>query len=84
MRSPIGLVVTIVLKNRVTYGDALVTDVGSGVIAGGGNELPNYILALVAERTTEGVVASGSLHKLSPGEGVHPRFIPLEIPIAPL
>ena len=41
----------IVFQNRVANRDALVADVGSGVIARGRDELPDYVLALMAKRT---------------------------------
>jgi hypothetical protein len=37
VRSSIGLIVPIILQDRVAYIDALVTDVSSGVIVGGGD-----------------------------------------------
>jgi hypothetical protein len=37
MRRPIRLIVAIVFQDRIAYGDALVADVSSGVIVGGGD-----------------------------------------------
>ena len=37
MRRPVRLIVTIVFQDRVAYGDALVANVSSGVIVGGGD-----------------------------------------------
>jgi hypothetical protein len=63
VRSAIGLIVTVILENRIAYGDAFVADIGSRVIAGGGNELSDYILAFMAKGATKGIIRSGSLHK---------------------
>jgi len=52
----------IVLKNRITNSDAFVTDVGPGVIARGGDEFSDYVLALVAKRTSQSIIGSGTLH----------------------
>jgi hypothetical protein len=37
MRSSIRLIVPIILKDGIAYGDAFITDVSSGVIVGGGD-----------------------------------------------
>jgi hypothetical protein len=35
MRSAIGLLMLVILENRIAYGDAFVADVGAGIITGG-------------------------------------------------
>jgi hypothetical protein len=37
VRRPVRLIVTIVFQDRVAYGDALVANVSTGVIVGGGD-----------------------------------------------
>jgi hypothetical protein len=51
-----GLLGLIVFENRVANGYALVTDVRTGIIAGGGDQLPDYILALMTERASQGFI----------------------------
>ena len=46
------------LQNR----DALIADVSSRIIAGVRDQLADYLLALVAERTAKGIIRSGTLH----------------------
>jgi hypothetical protein len=46
------LFIAIVLENRVTDGNALIADVGTWVIRGGGDQFTNNILAFMAKRTT--------------------------------
>jgi hypothetical protein len=41
----------VVLQDRVAYSNAFIADVSTRVVAGGGNQLSNYILAFVAKRT---------------------------------
>jgi hypothetical protein len=41
----------VVFQNRVTYGDALVADVSPGIVAGGRDELSDYVLTLMTKRT---------------------------------
>jgi hypothetical protein len=70
---------TIVLNDRVAYRNAFVADIRSGIIAGGRNEFANYVLALVAERTAEGIVRSGALQAGSPWKRKVKRFLaPIE------
>ena len=66
MGSSVGLIVPIILEDRIAYGDAFVTDVSSGVIIGGGDQLTNYVLTFVAKRTTQRVVGSSTFHAESP------------------
>jgi hypothetical protein len=40
---------TIVLKNGVAYGDALVADISARIVAWRRDELPNYVLTLMAK-----------------------------------
>jgi hypothetical protein len=37
MGSSVGLIVPIILQDGIAYGDAFITDIGSGVIVGGGD-----------------------------------------------
>jgi hypothetical protein len=43
----------VVLEDRVADADALVANVGAWIIGGGGDQFSNYILAFMAERTTQ-------------------------------
>ena len=52
----------VVLQNRVAYGDALVTDIGAGIVAGGGDEFADYVLALMTKRAPQSIIGSGALH----------------------
>jgi len=58
----IRLVVTIVFQDRVAYGDALVTNISSGVIVGGGDSLTDYVLTFMTKRTTQRVVGTSTFH----------------------
>jgi hypothetical protein len=46
----------VVFNYRIADGDTFIANIGSWVVTGGGNELTDYILAFVAERTAERVV----------------------------
>jgi hypothetical protein len=46
----------VILNDRIAYGNALVADIRSWVIARRGDELANYVLAFMTERTAEGIV----------------------------
>jgi hypothetical protein len=61
VRCPSRRLNLVVLKDRVAYSDALVADVSSRVIAGGRDQLSNYILAFMAKRTAQSIVGSGTL-----------------------
>jgi len=39
----------VVFENGIAHGNAFVADVGSGVIAGGGDELSDYVLTLMTK-----------------------------------
>ena len=52
----------VVLQNRVADRDALVADVRAGVVARRGNQLADYVLALMAKRTPQSIIGSGTLH----------------------
>jgi hypothetical protein len=41
----------VVFKDRIADSDALVADVRTRIVAGGGNQLSNYVLTLMAKRT---------------------------------
>jgi hypothetical protein len=58
----------VVLDYGVADRNALVTDVGTGIIARRRDELANDILAFMAERTAEGIIRSGALQTGSPTE----------------
>ena len=64
VRRPGRLIVPIVFQNRVADRDALVADVGARIIAGGGDELADYVLALMAKRTTQSIIGSGTLQRI--------------------
>ena len=66
MRRSMGLIVSIILEDRIAYGDAFVTDVSSGVIVGGGDQLTDYVLTFMAKRTTQRVVGTSTFHAESP------------------
>jgi hypothetical protein len=53
----------VVFEDRIADGNAFVTNVGARVVRRGGNELPDYILALVAERAAQRVVRASALHR---------------------
>jgi hypothetical protein len=42
----------VVFEDGIADGNALVADVGARVVAGGGDELSDYVLALMTERTS--------------------------------
>jgi hypothetical protein len=63
VRSTVGVLLTIILENGVAYRDALVANVCPGVIAGGGDELANYVLTLMTKRTTKRIVRSSTFHR---------------------
>src|SRR5690242_15931038 len=56
----------IILQNGVADRDALITDVGPGVIARRGDQLTHDVLAFMAKRTAQRLVGSSSLHNQSP------------------
>jgi hypothetical protein len=41
----------IVFQNGIADRNAFVADVGAGIVAGGGNQFADYVLALMAKRT---------------------------------
>ncbi len=51
----------VVLQNRVADRDALVADVRARIVAGGRDQLSDYVLALMAKRTPQSIIGSGSL-----------------------
>jgi hypothetical protein len=57
----------VVLEDRVADGDTLVTDIGTGVVAGGGNQLSDDILTLMAKGTPQRIIRSGTFHVTPPG-----------------
>jgi hypothetical protein len=56
------LIVTIVFENRITDGNAFVTDIRLGIVGGRGDQLPDYILAFVTEGTTQSIIRASALH----------------------
>ena len=69
MRRPVGLFMAVIFENRITYGDAFVADVRTGVIAWGRNQLADNILAFMAKGTAERIVRTSTLHADSPELG---------------
>ena len=63
----------VVLQNRVADRDALVADVGAGIVAGGGDELSDYVLTLVAKRTPQSIIGSGTLHAVFSSSAIGSR-----------
>ena len=49
MGCAVRLILAIVFQDGIAYGDALISNVGSRVIAGGGDQLTYDILTLVAK-----------------------------------
>jgi hypothetical protein len=62
MRCAVGLIVTIVLKDRIANGNAFVANVSSRIIVGGRNQFADYVLTLVTKRTTQCVVGTSTFH----------------------
>jgi len=60
------MLLAVVFQNRVAYGDALVTNIRPRIVTWGRDEFPDYILALMAKRTSQCFVGTGSLHTLAP------------------
>src|SRR5580704_16138301 len=56
------LIMTVIFKNRITDGNAFVTNIRLGIIGGRGDQLPNDILAFVAEGTTQSIIRASALH----------------------
>ena len=56
------LILPIVFKNRITDGDAFVTNLRLGIIGRRGDQLPNDILAFVAEGATQCIIRASALH----------------------
>lgn len=56
------LIMTVVFKNRITDGNAFVTNIRLGIVGGRGDQLPDYILAFVAEGTTQSIIRASALH----------------------
>jgi len=52
----------IVFENGITDSNALVADIGPRIIAWGGDELSDYVLTFMTERTSESIIGSGTLH----------------------
>jgi hypothetical protein len=51
----------VVFEDGIADGDALIADVCSRVVAGRGDQLTNNVLALMAKRTAQSIVGSGTL-----------------------
>jgi hypothetical protein len=51
-----GLLGFIVFENGIADRYALVANVRTGIIAGGGDQLPDYILALMTKRAPQGLI----------------------------
>ena len=52
----------VVFENRVADRNAFVADVGTRIVAGGGDELSDYVLTLMTKRTSQSIIGSGTLH----------------------
>jgi hypothetical protein len=52
----------IVLEDRVTHRDTLITNVGAGIVARRRDELSDYVLALMTKGTSQSIIGSGTLH----------------------
>ena len=81
MWTAVRLLMPVVLQNGVANGNALVADVRTRIVAGGRDQLPNNILAFVAERTAEGIVGTGTFQAVSLRAGSQVRSISTEIPL---
>src|SRR5258706_15983675 len=62
----IGLIVAIVFQDGIAHRDALITDVGTRIVARGRDQLADNVLAFMTEGTTERVVRTSTLHTGSP------------------
>jgi hypothetical protein len=51
----------VVFQDGIADGDALIADIRPRIVAGRGDELTNYVLALMAKRTAQSIVGSGTL-----------------------
>src|ERR1035437_4401212 len=56
------LIVTVVLENRIADGNAFVTNVSLGIVGERGDQLPDNILAFVAEGATQSIIRASALH----------------------
>ena len=66
MRGGMGLLLTVIVEDRVAHSDALVADIRAGVIRWGGDELTNNILTFVAEGTAQRIIGASTFHRVSP------------------
>jgi hypothetical protein len=55
----------VILKDGIADGDALVANVGARIVGGRGDQLTNNILAFMAERTTQRIIGTYTLHGFS-------------------
>jgi hypothetical protein len=51
----------VVFEDGIADGNALIADICPRVVAGRRDELTNYVLALMAKRTAQSIVGSGTL-----------------------
>jgi hypothetical protein len=51
----------VVFQDGIANGYALIADIRPRIVAGRGDELANYVLALMAKRTAQSIVGSGTL-----------------------
>src|ERR1700728_4787459 len=65
-RRTVALLVAVVFDDGIANGNAFIADIGPWIIAGRGNEFTDDVLALMAERTSKGIVRSGALQAGSP------------------
>jgi hypothetical protein len=66
VRGGVRGIVAIVFQDGVADCNALVTDVRSRIIAGGRNQLPDDVLALVTKGTAQRFVGTHTLHWAAP------------------
>src|ERR1700743_559786 len=50
-------------ENRIADRDALVANISARIIRRGGDQLPDNVLTLMAERTTQRIVGASTLHR---------------------
>jgi hypothetical protein len=68
----------VVFQDGVANGDALIADIRPRVVAGRGDELTNYVLALMAKRTAQSIVRSGTLQAVISCAAIGFLFLPKE------
>jgi hypothetical protein len=54
----------VVLQYGVAYSNTLVANICARIVAGGRDELSDYVLTLMAKRTPQSIIGSGTLHAI--------------------